>query len=66
MWPNPQFPVDLVKFTKEILNGKFLLFCIPLGDAMFQPMVPAFHLIINNEKIFAAEIVEPRMIHAQS
>ena len=22
MWPNPQFPPDLVKFTEEILNGK--------------------------------------------
>ena len=23
MWPNPQFPEDLVTFTEEILNGKF-------------------------------------------
>ena len=23
MWPNPQFPEDLVKFTEEILNEKF-------------------------------------------
>ena len=22
MWPNPQFPSDLVTFTEEILNGK--------------------------------------------
>ena len=22
MWPNPQFPVDLVTSTEEILNGK--------------------------------------------
>ena len=22
MWPNPQFPVDLVTFTDEIRNGK--------------------------------------------
>ena len=22
MWPNPQFPVDFVIFTEEILNGK--------------------------------------------
>ena len=26
MWPNPQFPADLVTFTGEILNGK-LHFC---------------------------------------
>ena len=23
MWPNPQFPADLVTFTEEILNEKF-------------------------------------------
>ena len=26
MWPNPQFPADLVAFTEGILNGK-LQFC---------------------------------------
>ena len=28
MWPNPQFPADLVAFTKEIINGKFHFLCI--------------------------------------
>ena len=27
MWPNPQFPADLVKLTEEILNGKFQFLC---------------------------------------
>ena len=27
MWPNPQFPVDLVIFTEEILNGKLHYLC---------------------------------------
>ena len=26
MWPNPQFPVDYVTFTEEILNGKLQFF----------------------------------------
>ena len=26
MWPNPQFPADLVPFTEEIFNGNFI-FC---------------------------------------
>ena len=26
MWPNPQFPEDLVIFTGEIFNGKLLFF----------------------------------------
>ena len=25
MWPNPQFPEDLVTFTEEILNRKHFL-----------------------------------------
>ena len=27
MWPNPQFPADLVTFTEEILNGKPSFLC---------------------------------------
>ena len=27
MWPNPQFPADLVTFTGEILNGKLNFLC---------------------------------------
>ena len=27
MWPNPLFPVDLVRFTEEILNEKFNFLC---------------------------------------
>ena len=27
MWPNPQFPADLVTITVEILNGKLHLLC---------------------------------------
>ena len=28
MWPNPQFPVVLVTFTKEILHGKLYFSCV--------------------------------------
>ena len=27
MWPNPQFPADLVTFTDEILSGKTSFLC---------------------------------------
>ena len=27
MWPNPQYPVDLVTFTEEFLNGKLHFLC---------------------------------------
>ena len=32
MWPNSQFPADLVKFTEEILNGKLHFLCIGTGS----------------------------------
>ena len=27
MWPNPQFPADMVTFTEEILDGKLHFLC---------------------------------------
>ena len=50
MWPNPQFPADLVTFTEEILNGKLhflrsaIKFCLhdvhdaadPLSSSIFS------------------------------
>ena len=33
MWPNPQFPADLVTFTEEIVNGKLHFLC----SAGFSP-----------------------------
>ena len=27
MWPNPQFPADLVTFTEEIFNEKYYFLC---------------------------------------
>ena len=40
MWPNPQFPEDLVTFIEEILNGK-LIFC-----AIFN--ISNYHSGFNN------------------
>ena len=28
MWPNLQFPTDLVAFTEEILNGNFICYAV--------------------------------------
>ena len=50
MWPNPQFPANLVTFTEEILNGKLhflrsaIKFCLhdvhdvadPLSSSIFS------------------------------
>ena len=37
MWPNPQFPDDLVTFTEEILNGKlyFCAVCVNVNNSAF-------------------------------
>ena len=31
MWPNPQFPEDLVSFIEEILNGKLHFCAVPVA-----------------------------------
>ena len=31
MWPNPQFPADLVTFTEEICHGKLHFLCSVCG-----------------------------------
>ena len=42
MWPAPQFPVDLVAFTEEIVNGK-VQFCAVLSQIFILiPLLP-FH-----------------------
>ena len=38
MWPNPEFPADLVTFTEEILNEKLHFMCsdyIAVGEHVF-------------------------------
>ena len=32
MWPNPQFPADLVTFTEEFPNGKLHFLCSELKN----------------------------------
>ena len=32
MWPNSQFPADLVTFTEENLNGKLHFLCSGVAD----------------------------------
>ena len=40
MWPNPQFPADLVTFTEEILNEKFHFLCSDLFFIILEPLKP--------------------------
>ena len=35
MWPNPQFPADLVTFTEEIHNGKLHFLCSDYTIAVY-------------------------------
>ena len=36
MWPNPQFPADLVTSTEEILNGKLNFLCSVNSTSVFK------------------------------
>ena len=42
MWPNTQFPVDLVTFTEEILNENFIFLAVKIICSAFakQNLVP--------------------------
>ena len=42
MWPNPQFPADLVTFTEEILNGKLHLLCSETCKVRFEDFYENF------------------------
>ena len=46
MWPNPQFPADLVTFTEEILKKKLHFLCSGSHDWMFIETISEVSLII--------------------
>ena len=45
MWPNPQFPGDLVTFTEEILNGKLNFLC---SENISHEALASWNLIRQN------------------
>ena len=48
MWPNPQFPADLVTSTKEILNGKLHFLCRTTGLEYATELVFSFWVHIQD------------------
>ena len=60
MWPNPQFPADLVTFTEEILNGKLHFFVQCLSDDICQLIKEAISKGIDFERqIPAKSLIKP-------
>ena len=63
MWPNPQFPADLITFTEEILNGK-LRFCAVMEVAeqswsfkkIFEDFISSQRILKNWEWNLAYEL----------
>ena len=53
MWPNLQFPANLVSFTEEILNGKFHFLC-SVYISIFDEHMPVLKVIppVAYKKIF--------------
>ena len=39
MWPNPQFPVDLVTFTEELLYGNFIFFVVTESHSVIMKII---------------------------
>ena len=50
MWPNPQFPADLVTFTEEILNGKLHFLCS--GYSNTNNKDPETITLLSQEDVF--------------
>ena len=48
MWPNLQFPADLVAFTEEILNGKLHFLCS--GDDIVTFNIGLKYTTLNSTK----------------
>ena len=51
MWPNPQFPVDLVTFTEEILNRKLYFLCSEFVVPIFPFWYLLHHPDLNKRKL---------------
>ena len=66
MWPNPQFPADLVKFTENILNGKYCFLCSDVfralssihDGALWQTWLMAFSCWLFSHKSFSIAVYE--------
>ena len=44
MWPNPEFPVDVLTYTEEILNKKLHFFAVVVSIWL----VPIWYLFVYN------------------
>ena len=53
MWPNPQFPVDMVTFIEEIFNGKlhFSRSNIRLYSFIWEELIFALWLIFYQKTV---------------
>ena len=57
MCPNPQFPIDLVKFTEEIINGKLHFLCG--GEIIFpSPAIYILFLFKTLHYVFKSDSVK--------
>ena len=57
MWPNPQFPADIVIFTEEILNEKFHFLCSGgKRHYLFYIKFSLFVVVVTTLQIFKKSI----------
>ena len=60
MWPNPQFPANLITFTEEIVNGKLHFLCREKGTAVrkLKFLLKSWHSRHDLHKDFYTEYFE--------
>ena len=58
MWPNPQFPADLVTFTGEILTGKLQFLCSDLSEKNSRPGAKITTIFRLSWKYFSGIIIK--------
>ena len=56
MWPNLQFPVDLVTFNEKILNGKLHILCSVKGILKYQTSRRIFYTVNFRLVLFLLKI----------
>ena len=62
MWPNPQFPVDLVAFTEEILDRKLYFLCSEFVVPIFPFWYLLHHPDLNKRKLRCEGACEKNII----
>ena len=66
MWPNPQFPADLITFTEELLNGKIHFLSSAICYLMHCSLFSAFRSFLYSDRIWTREFSFSVVLYRES